>query len=533
MAVVDNQLTLLMLELAAQGARESLITSGASLPQGWVQLKTFKSPPTSNTTIQGLLAMGPLNEDYDMAVVLALGITWTDFYKRNTMGVPKPPSDRLRLPSAIVGTEAPPSENVAAVFGAAYNTARESIWNSLSFIESQYRDYPVYVTGMGLGSTAAQICSVDFRKGNPGPAQGKVAPDKSGPCFVFSAPNFANTSLVNYINGLISQQKTVEQFVIHAATTSLVADFFPTAPNNTDNAMIGEGVLMETIKLPAYDEPWWERSDIYYIQSLDGTPPLQNTLPLAFSPSPPPANFSQPLAFTAAQTVAASYQLAQHPDGSTKIDNSAFTLNQTIKIGGKSFAAIYTSFDTVIVAIRGPVTFSEYYGFSCLTTTTQPSFAPARNEVHTGTLSIYNSPTDTKDVTFAQALINALKSVAPGKKLVLAGHDLGGAIAGLAATDYSTTNYGFTLDSLYTFGSTWFANSLFVDFFKEKVGAKSYQLYRTKDTLMKAIQLLGFFAVTGGITMGGQLALEEPTYHAITNYCNLLNPQAKFYKEQQ
>jgi hypothetical protein len=240
-----------------------------------------------------------------------------------------------------------------------------------------------------------------------------------------------------------------------------------------------------------------------------------------------PAGFSQDLAFTASQTVAATYQLGQHINGSTKIDNSAFTLNQTIAINGSVFASIYTSFNTVLVAFRGPVTFQEYYALSCLSSTTPVSFLKDTSaQVHSGAYALYSSPADGGGV-FSKKLIDILKPLTSGKALVLAGHDLGGAVAGIAATDFALNDYGFKPGSLYTFGSTLFANVFFVDLFNAALEKVSYQVTRLNDKMALPIRPYGFFAVNNAITMTGQLEIEEYTFHSITNYCNLLNPSAK------
>ncbi|WDF57256.1 lipase family protein [Mucilaginibacter sp. KACC 22063] len=521
----DSTIKILMEQMASQAALKTLLTTNPVLPPGWVLLKSFAGKPLPpSVPVQGFIAAGPINENLDIAIVISLGIAWENFYKLNWTGVPQPPTNMARLSSAVAGKEEPNDAMISSVFQLAYNGSRKAIWDALAFIPQDYQDAPVYFTGMWLGAPMAQICALDMRTGNTGPDK-QAGPSTPGPGYVFSAPNFANTSFATYYNALVASKALTPQYVVWAATPSLTVDFFPVS-DNTDYEQAGELIYIDNIKLPQYDVPWWERSNVYYLQSLGGQPTQNIPVPASFSNLP--AGFSQQLAFTASQVVAAAYQLAQRPNGSTPITNTNFSLSQTIDINGTAWAAIYTSNNTVIVGIRGPVNFDEYYTFSCLSTTSPVSFISSTTaQVHTGAYTIYTSPLqDSTGNTFSQALISALTTLAAGKSLVVAGHDLGGAIASIAATDYALSNYGFKPASLYTFGSTLFANSFFVDSFTSAVGAQSYQLYRLNDKMANPLLPLGYLPVGNAITISGQLVVEESTYHSIAGYCNLLDTSA-------
>ncbi len=516
-----NQLVILLENMASQANLPSLSTSGPLLPSGWVKLKQFVSSPTELATpVQGFLAKGYLDDPSRPAIILALGITWNDFYFNNSSGIPTPPADQMRLPSEIAA-DAPTNALVSTVFVKAYTEVRKQIWDSLTFI-SAYPDYPVYITGMGLGAPIAQICSLDFRRraNDPGPKPPKLL----GPGYVFSAPEIANSTFASYYQALIKKGDMSAQFAVWAASPSLKVDQFPTKPEPTNYVPLGELSYIADIKIPAYDVPWWERSDVFYLQALGGTPKKSAVIPVSFSILP--SGFSRDLAYTLSFFVASAYKQAQHPYSPVPV-LGPYTFFKSITSNGTAFASIFTSSDTVIVAFRGTTTFEEFYGRACLSSFVTVDWFKNQTitttQAHKGTFMLYTAPASSGK-SFRDALRAELDAIAVGKKLYLAGHDMGGALANLATADYSVSSPRFSVTAVYTFGSTLLADLNFYNVFNDVVKAKSYQILRLKDKLPNAIVPLGYFGLNSPITMIGQQAIEESTYHALTNYINLLNP---------
>ncbi|MCL7986626.1 hypothetical protein M8998_01605 [Sphingobacterium sp. lm-10] len=518
---VTSSLKILLEQLASQANLPSLTTSGPVLPDGWVVLTILDSKPSRPyVPIQGILAAGP-NEDGDLVLVLSFGMLWSNFYKNNTTGYPLAPNDFTRLSSDIIGKTAPSKAMVMTVFADAYSKSRNDIWNVLGFITEDYSACPLYTTGMGLAAPVAQLCAMDMRAENTGPLK-QDAPKMLDEGCVFSAPKFAKPDFVSYYNLQITKNKFPAQCTVWAASQGLIVDFFPL---NGDCGYLGELKYMDTVSIPKYDVPWWERSDVYYLQQLGGEPTKNSVIPVTFSTLP--TDFSRNLSYTLSLMVAATYQRAQHPD-SLVINIAPYEVYKTIT-SAAAFATIFQSPDSVVVAFRGSISFQEFYTYNCKSTYASLSFIDNSSVyVHAGAAAIYNLPVEgastTVPTTLAEAIIAELKTIAPNKNVYLTGHDIGGAVASIAATDYALNDCGFQLKALYTFGSTLLSTISFKTLFDAHVGSKSYQLVRLQDKLHNAIQALGYFTIMNPITMNGQLEIEESTYHSLTGYIGLLNP---------
>ncbi len=526
---ITTPLQVLMVQLATQAALPTLVNSGPQLPGGWVTLTIFSSRATV-TPVQGFLSVGPVNEDGDLAVALSLGITWNAFYRNNILGFPLPENSLKPLSARIMGRNAPPAAMVMPVFADAYVNVQNAIWDSLTYLDNNdYNDLPFYITGMGPGAPVAQICLLDFKKGNLGPNQ-QYPPEKLAEGYTFSAPPFTNLEFQGYYNTLVTNKVMPAQNAFWAATPTITADFFPI---NAGFYPLGKIQYIESLKLPIFDVPWWNRSDVYYLEQLGGKPHKNNPIPVSFSNSP--KDFLQNIAHSLSLMTAVTYQLAQRPGSVSRIDITPYRLYKVIG-DGASFAAIFQGPDSVVVTFRGTISFREYYTYNCKSIYAPVSFvSDSMAEVHAGTAAIYNLPITSggTTTTLSAALIAELKTIAPGKELYLTGHDIGGAVASLAAMDYEMSQYGFNVKALYTFGSTLFSNIIFRDLFDEKVGAYSYQLLRLNDTLPNAIITYGFFGLLNPITVKGQLETEESTYHSLAGYAKLLNPYASLSKSQK
>ncbi len=520
----DNttSLQILMVQLASQAALPSLINSGPQLPGGWVTLTIFSSRDLGIVApVQGFLSVGPINKDGDLAVALSLGITWNAFYENNILGFPTYEQSFIPLSERIMGKNAPLSAMVLPVFADAYTNVQNAIWDSLVYLDrNDYNDLPFYITGMGPGAPIAQICLLDFKEGNLGP-NSQHPPEKLAEGYTFSAPAFTNLDFQSYYNSLIKNEAMPAQYAVWAATPSIKADFFPI---NEGFYPLGTIQYIEGLILPKYNVPWWNRSDVYYLEQLGGETRKNIPIPVSFSNIP--EDFSRDMAHSLSLMTAVTYQLAQHPDARSEIVITPYKFYKIIG-EGTCFAAIFEGPGSVIVSFRGTVSFREYYTYNCKSIFAPVSFIEdARAQVHAGTAAIYDLPITTggKKTTLSAALIEELKTIAPGKKLYLTGHDIGGAVASLAAMDYAMSKYGFDVTALYTFGSTLFSNFIFTNYFNDVVGAHSYQLQRLNDTSSNSIISLGYFSLDNPITMKGQLQTEESTFHSLAGYSKLLNP---------
>lgn len=511
--LTTNTANLIILEqLAAQANMPELLTSGPSLPAGWVNLQMFNNsnalPNIAPVPTQGFLAKGPIDSSGTKVAVLALGMTWANYLFYQYDGT----FPQSTLPVEIAGTGITADEQLMTVYVNAYQDLRANLWSALSGLGN----VPLYICGMSLGGPVAQIAALDLRIGNTGPA-GQNAPAQVSPCYVFSTGNIANQVMAKYY---LSMVQTCN--VVWAGTTTIPVDQFPLSPSDNDFSPLGTLVPVKT-SLPAVDVPWWERSDVFYLQALGGTPtpvaPTPTTIPN------PPAGFSQTLAYTLALLTQNAYQLTQHPDSTPPPVN--FTLSNTINANGVPFAFIYTNTNTVAVIFRGCTTWQEFNASTANTNFTHPAFdSNLRAHVHSGAYAIYSAPVNSQGnaPVFSDTLNAAIKSIVGNKKLYVAGHSLGGALANIAAADYTIGANQLPLTAVYTFGSIMVADSDFSSDFNAALGNKSYQVIRLADSIATATSGTGYLSINNQVILNGELNLDESTSHSLYGYSALLNP---------
>ncbi len=503
-----TQFTIILEQLAAQAATTSLVPSGGpALPAGWSLLNLISVSAPPFIPIQGFLAKGPADSTGTMVAVLAMGITWPNYMYNQVDGNMYQGS----IPSAIGGTTMPAGTQFISVFVSAYNAGRTTVWNSLKFLGN----LPLYICGMGLGGSLAQIAALDLRPGNTGPS-GQDSPTLASPCYTFSTANAGNQTFAGYFASKVSST------ILWAGNNQLPVDLFPTSPNDGAN-FVPSGTVQNILSyIPQMDEPWLERSDIYYLTALGGTP--APVTPVAGSVTTPPPGFSQVTAFTLATLTVAAYQQAQHP-GSI-VNTGPYQLIGTVCALGVPYAYIFQDYDTIVVAIRGCTTYADFNNITCNSNFATPSFDPHNTaHVHAGAYSIYSSPiTQGSAVTFAQSLASTLNSLTNVSKLYLTGHSLGGTIANLAAADYAMSQSSIKVTSIYTFGSILVGDFQFATDFNNAVTAGSYQVVRTADGIYNSIQKLGYAAVNNQVILNGNLAIDESTCHSLYGYAGLLNP---------
>lgn len=526
LAIDMQDLTINLEILAVQANLPTLLSDGPSLPQGWAYLTPIRNenklPGAVPVPTQGFLAKGPAKVIGDQGAtvttvaVLALGITWVNYLNFQFDGE----FPQSALPAPIAGKGMPAGCTVMSVYSNAYQDLRAPIWNAL---QSQLAGLPLYICGMSLGAPLAQIAALDLRPGNTGPGQNQYAPGTASPCHTFSTGNIANKAMVTYYNSMVSS------CTVHWAGTKLIpVDQFPLKPDNNDFAPFG---TLDAISspIPDTDVPWWERGDVYYLQRLGGRP-LPNE-PTPTNIPNPPAGFSQDLAFTLSKLTVGAYQMAQHPDGFLPPGN--FTLIKTINANSVPFALVFGSPDTIAVAIRGCITWEEFNKYTADSNFSHPSFDPnGAAHVQKGAYTIYTSPVTqgTNSPIFSDELRKAISDNLGSKKLYIAGHSLGGAIANIAAADYVMGSSKLALTAVYTFGSIMVADYDFAQDFNAALGSKSYQIRRLSDKIANATYMIGYEPINSQVTLNGELSIDEVTTHSLYGYTKLLDtsrPTAK------
>lgn len=123
------------------------------------------------------------------------------------------------------------------------------------------------------------------------------------------------------------------------------------------------------------------------------------------------------------------------------------------------FGFIAESQDQIVVAFRGTRTFKDNESDQDLVQIPYP-FVKNTGKTHRGFTCIYQSARN--------ELIRELSVLSPLKKLFVAGHSLGGALAVLAAFDIAV-NTSFKKPFVYTYGSSRVADPVFASHFNQTV----------------------------------------------------------------
>ncbi len=518
---ITPSVDVLMTRLAGQASSDAIRIRGLNYPDRWDILKIFFGsfgPP--NPRAQGFLAKGNSDPDDPTSkeiAVLALGIKWPEFlaYYQSIESV------QLPLPSSITGEPQNNNLTLEGVFLNSYNNIRAPLWSA---IDKFLGGLDLYICGIGLGAPLAQLAALDLRPSatHRGPG-GERPPQKQAPCYAFSVPNVANTALQTYYNDTVLKDGELSTDTYWARKPSLVVDFFPSAPVNSNANIIGNPISINDVTLPPVDVPWLERGNTFYIKQLGGTlavgPDLKANAILS-------TGFNQVLAHTCAQCVVAAYSQTQHELGSVP----SYSLVAHVNSNSSPFAYIFSNTFNVIVAFRGTITWEEAFVITSNSTLLIPGVIVGGSAgVNTGISDLYNnSPTEKGGSTlFKDALQTAIKSVIGNKKLILTGHDIGGALANLAALDYTlNASIGLTVGQVYTFGAMSLGDTTFKKTFDEQVGNKCYQIRRIYDKISTALvgSPGGYAILDNSVVLDGQLIAEENTYHSINGYMQLLNP---------
>ena len=95
-------------------------------------------------------------------------------------------------------------------------------------------------------------------------------------------------------------------------------------------------------------------------------------------------------------------------------------------------------------------------------------------KVHTGFLQTYN--------LFRPAIKEALEGARPGRRLFIAGHSLGGALATVALPDVDT-RMNRKVTAVYTYGSPRIGDKAFVTAFNRQYGERSFRVVNIEDVV--------------------------------------------------
>ena len=516
---MDNQATQqILVQLAAAAASPNLTQSTPNLPYSWKAL-TSKSAFTSNIGhVQLLLAFG--NVGSETISCLAIGQPWPNFIGNYSAGFE---IGMQQLPEDVAGTTSS-TETVMSLYVAAYQFLRGTIWESLSFLKSDgVPQDQLHITGMGLGAPLAQIAAIDLRPGHRGPND-ELAPQATQPVsFVFSAGNFASPDFKEYYN----KNNTKATNTI-AGTDTLEVDKFPLAPA-ADQGFVPLGTVNQVqAAIPSpYYTPWEVRDSNYYLTTLGGMAvpgfPTKTTISAI-----PGSGFDQSLAFSMGTYTEYNYRLGLKPATPPEQVDPL----KTYDFGSsKAIAAIYKTATSLIVTFRGSITWEEFLSMDANSRTATD---PYNQQITSGTQTILYQipPVDSesdkeKPPCLSDQIIGDIEENAGDLQLYITGHGFGGALANTFALGMAqNTAVKAEIDAIYTFGANYFAGHSAAGTFKDKFGSKSYQVLRPDDKVATALKAAYFwYPADYQVVLNGTLNETEDTYHSLSSYLKLLDPQ--------
>jgi len=495
-----------LVQLAAAAAYES---NPGSLPAGFLMLQSFTSPGSIYPTVQGFYAQGTLPGVSGNVAVLALGVPWAGFANNWINGAPT-------LSSPPSWLNAPSGANVDDVVMLTYGNARTLVWNNLSFASGM----PLYVTGMGIGGPVAQMAAADLRPGQTGPGTSQNAPTTAPVCYTFSTAAEGDAAYATFL-----ASSNPSSFNVGLGSTILPVDLFPTAPGTAQGYTSGGTATPLAAPLATWDDPWLERGVAAYLTALGGT----------YSPPPPqpasisgaPAGFTQAQAYAMARLCTVVYQRAQHPGGLvSSVD--PWTVLGNVTANGVPFCTLFVGPDAVVAAFRGTVTWQEWAAFQGNANAVDATYLNSRTAmVQGGIEQIATSPVTTgSQTTFRQSLAAQVQAVIGSRPLLLAGHDLGGALANLTASDLAINWPTLKPAAVYTFGAMPTGNYDYAQLFNGQFPGTSYQLLRPGDFAGNVNVGNQYEPLGTAVQLNGTPANDDPTQHPLAGYVGLLDPWA-------
>jgi hypothetical protein len=504
----DDTAVLLQLAAAAMGD----LSVGPILPAGWSPLATLPAAPPApaRSAAQGYYATGTLpSSDATPIAVLALGVPWVAYLNQVQFGVPTlvdlPPDVRPRGETA----------KVIDAFANLYGGRRGDIWSNLARIGGA----SLVIVGMGLGAPLAQIAAIDLRPGASGP-QREAAPQAQPACVVFSAPAFGDAGFAALFGRTVPSGQSVG-----LARVGAPLDRFP-MPQGLVPGVVAAGMpqVFPALLPRSGDDPWLERSPDFYLAALGGSPSPPPAAPFDLAPLPP--GFEPLLAWSLAQLCQLPYQLARQPGLLLPDAPAPLQLLGVVQSNGVALAAVLAAAGGTVVAFRGTIGFEEFIGILANSAVAIAHFiADEGAYVHCGALGVYTGGTGGQG-TVQSALLSLLQAVAPQRlPIYCAGHDLGGALAVLAAADIARNASGLGTPIVYTFGSVPVGSFSLAPLLAD-LNLSIYAVARPADFLARAAMKGGYGPVGTAIALRGTPPLDEPGAHALGGYAALLSPWA-------
>ena len=479
---------------------------------GWDKLANVScvGQPYQYPAVRGFLVKGRVGADTRSSAVLALGIDWRAWLTDYRAG----PMSAYPIGS---WSGAPPEAQITLVYETMYSALRSSLWDSLRFLDGM----TLRVTAKGLAAPLAQIAALDLRAGNEGPQSASKVPAGHGVETVcaFSAGAISNDSLSTYFESAVPGA-----FAITVGTEAIPVDAFPLHASGDNAARLGTAVPVAA-DVPEFDVPWVERSGSSYAAALKS---ISTQYPQKPASVTRPAGFDQARAHLFADLCAVAYQRYQHPTGKS-LNVSPFVVGPSVTSGGVNVGTIFTSTDAVVAALRGPCTWQEFVDQSCNSDTGSITLQGQQCAVHSGALALLQSMAEPGGTTTLLDDLSAKLKAAvgsTGKPIYLAGHDLGGAVASLAAMELVSAG-SLAVEGLYTFGSIPAGGSEFAALSGKAFADKAFHVARDVDPIPALVH--SWAEYTGG-ALPAQVAVQgippddDYPHHSIKSYSQLLNP---------
>jgi hypothetical protein len=506
------------------------LTSVYFIPGGWQILKVVPNTGQPNgTQFLVLLNTLPSNPSQTVAVI-AFGQSWDGVLGPQYM-TPSPPGSgpadvgyALDTLDPLLGGPDPspigPPPDGTPLFSSAYQQqylqqteARLFQVLSLPTIAAAVNGLPLIVVGQAQGAPLAQLAALAFRSSRSGlPANINTAA-----CFTFATPPLGDTNF-----DALLQQLVPASFNVYATTaTSSTIDFFATpAVPFASGTRCGQPTPV-TGTIPAPDDPWFEHSGAFYTTLLGGTPSGHTTPGTVQSP---PTTYSADFASTLAGLCAVAYQQAQHPDLAPP-SVPGYVLDSVASANGVRWAAIFVNGANtrVIVAFRGACGFEETVNAVTQFNVVYPSYLKNSAAIAPGLDQIY-TPMRT---SLRAAVVSALAKAGNAPSVVVTGHDVGGALANIAALDFATNGGGISAPAfVYTFAAPPSGDPVFQNDFTSRFGSStrplSFQLMRPGDPFASILVFGGTQSMPVGLVLTGATPSDEGVNHSLTSYITLL-----------
>lgn len=464
---------------------------------------------------QGFTAMGRLPSTNAQVAVLALGSTWnnfTGFYAPNQLQLTQVPGEILPQPAAPAAANA---QTGFVTMIQALEAALTTAVKRLAALDPFTTSLPLVVVGIGPGAPLAQLAALYLRPGNT-LAQGAMSPVTEIACYAFSCPPVGDAGFQRQAGQCVASLYTVNATGI---------DFFPAVPTGSSLTWAGNAEPVSA-KLPTYDSPWEERTAAFYAAALrESEAPAVSASP-ARAPTTAAAtnaaSYNANLAYSLAITCAVAYQRFQHPTLFTYPSTLGLSVGADIQSGdGVTWGTVFTGPSTVAVTFRGTTSFFELVQTLDGIDMSAPPWLTS-GTVLTGIATVYQS---LRPSLLAQ--LQAAFAKNPNAVLYVAGHDVGAALASLAALDLSSApTSGIPVPAaLYSFGCPPFGDFDFLQYFGKTL-PQSFQIARPSDVIPKLMLNGTLFALPTAVSLAGTAPdpADGNSYHAVATYIRLLNP---------